>query len=63
MARLRARARADRHAYVPPLILFAVLVLLAPLGTAARPPLFVVAGVRFGEPRSRRSPVAPLEAR
>ncbi|GHE82132.1 hypothetical protein GCM10017786_11070 [Amycolatopsis deserti] len=50
MARLRARARADRHAYVPPLVLFGVLVLLAPLWSDGGPPKFAVAGVWFGAP-------------
>ncbi|SFW83581.1 hypothetical protein [Amycolatopsis australiensis] len=50
MTRLRARTRADRHAYVPPLFLFGVLVLLAPLWAGGAPPRFGVAGVWFGTP-------------
>ncbi|UOX91849.1 hypothetical protein MUY14_14905 [Amycolatopsis sp. FBCC-B4732] len=50
MTRLRARARADRHAYVPPLLLFGVLVLLAPLWAEGGPPRFGLAGVWFGTP-------------
>ena len=50
MTRLRARTRADRHAYVPPLLLFGVLVLLAPLWSDGGPPRFGVAGVWFGSP-------------
>lgn len=50
MTRLRARTRADRHAYVPPLFLFGALVLLSPLWAYGAPPRFSVAGVWFGEP-------------
>lgn len=50
MTRLRARTRADRHAFVPPLLLFGVLVLLAPLWSYGGPPRFAVAGVWFGDP-------------
>jgi hypothetical protein len=50
MTRLRTRTRADRHAYVPPVLLFGVLVLLAPLWAYGGPPRFGAAGVWFGEP-------------
>src|SRR5690348_936346 len=50
MTRLRTRTRADRHAYVPPLFLFGVLVLLAPLWSDGGPPRFGVAGFWFGTP-------------
>jgi hypothetical protein len=50
ISRLRARTRADRHAYVPPLFLFGVLVLLAPLWAEGGPPRFEVAHVWFGTP-------------
>jgi hypothetical protein len=50
LTRLRARTRADRHAYVPPLLLFGVLVLLAPLWPSGGPRRFRVAGVWFGSP-------------
>jgi hypothetical protein len=50
ISRLRARTRADRHAYVPPLFLFGVLVLLAPLWAGGGPPRFEVANVWFGRP-------------
>ncbi|MBE1494540.1 hypothetical protein H4696_001640 [Amycolatopsis lexingtonensis] len=50
MTRLRAQARADRHAYVPPLLLFGVLVLLAPLWAEGGPPRFGAAGIWFGTP-------------
>ncbi|WP_410621008.1 hypothetical protein [Amycolatopsis sp. cmx-8-4] len=50
LARLKTRTRADRHAYVPPLLLFGVLVLLAPLWSSGGPALFGVAGLWFGTP-------------
>jgi hypothetical protein len=50
MTRLRARTRADRHAYVPPVLVFGVLVLLAPLWSSGGPARFGVAGVWFGTP-------------
>ncbi|WP_328648588.1 hypothetical protein OHS58_14640 [Amycolatopsis sp. NBC_00348] len=50
LARLKTRTRADRHAYVPPVLLFGVLVLLAPLWPSGGPALFGVAGVWFGTP-------------
>jgi hypothetical protein len=48
--RLKRQARADRHAYVPPLVLFGVLVLLAPLWSYGGPPRFGAAGIWFGTP-------------
>ncbi|WP_328455942.1 hypothetical protein [Amycolatopsis sp. NBC_00438] len=50
MARLKTRTRADRHAYVPPVLLFGALVLLAPLWSSGGPARFDVAGVWFGTP-------------
>src|SRR3954466_11910715 len=50
ISRLRARTRADRHAYVQPLFLFGVLVLMAPLWAEGGPPRFEVAHVWFGTP-------------
>lgn len=50
ISRLRARTRADRHAYVPPLFLFGVLVLLAPLWAEGGPRRFEVGPVGFGTP-------------
>jgi hypothetical protein len=50
MTRLRTRTRADRHAYVPPLLLFGVLVLAAPLWSYGGPARFHFAGVWFGTP-------------
>ncbi|MEA5367072.1 hypothetical protein VA596_46600 [Amycolatopsis sp., V23-08] len=53
MARLKTRTRADRHAYVPPLLLFGVLVLLAPLWPSAGPARFGAGIVWFGTPLER----------
>jgi hypothetical protein len=50
LSHLKARTRADRHAYVPPLFLFAVLVLLAPLWAGDDPRRFEVGILRFGTP-------------
>jgi len=50
MNRLKIRTRADRHAYVPPLLLFGVLVLLAPLSYASVASRFYVLGVSYGQP-------------
>lgn len=50
MTRLKIRTRADRHAYVPPLLLFGALVLLAPLAYASVAPRFHVLGVSYGQP-------------
>ncbi|MDT7800107.1 MAG: hypothetical protein QOI78_3540 [Actinomycetota bacterium] len=50
MARLKTRTRADRHAYVPPVLLFGVLVLLAPLWSSGGPARFGVGSVWFGTP-------------
>lgn len=50
MTRLKIRTRADRHAYVPPLLLFGALVLLAPLAYASVAPRFYVLGVSYGQP-------------
>lgn len=50
IARLKARTRADRHAFVPPLFLFGILVLLAPRWAGGGPPRFEVAHVSFGRP-------------
>ena len=50
MTRLKIRTRADRHAYVPPLLLFGALVLLAPLAYASVAPRFSVLGVSYGQP-------------
>jgi hypothetical protein len=50
MDRLRTRTRADRHAYVPPLLLFGVLVLLSPLSFACGPSRYGFFGISFGRP-------------
>jgi hypothetical protein len=50
MTRLRTRTRTDRNAYVPPVLLFGVLVLLAPLWSYGGPARFNAAGVWFGDP-------------
>ena len=47
---LKTRTRADRNAYVPPLFLFGVLVLLAPLWTDDGPRRFEAGAIRFGTP-------------
>jgi hypothetical protein len=50
MARLKTRTRADRHAYAPPVLLFGVLVLPAPLWASGGPARFGFPGFRFGTP-------------